>query len=33
MSMVQFKTGRILFDYTGIIKELKFEAEEWLKEK
>lgn len=32
MSMVQFKTGRILFDYTGIIKDLKFEAEEWLKE-
>lgn len=33
MSMVQFKTGRILFDYTGIIKDLKFEAEEWLEEK
>ncbi|WDV06882.1 nucleotidyltransferase domain-containing protein [Lysinibacillus irui] len=30
MSMVQFKTGRILYDYTGIIKDLKYEAEEWL---
>lgn len=28
MSMVQFKTGRIVFDYTRIIKNLKFEAEE-----
>ncbi len=30
MSMVQFKTGRILYDYTGIINDLKYEAEEWL---
>jgi hypothetical protein len=30
MSMVQFKTGRVLYDYTGIIKDLKFEAEKWL---
>ncbi|WP_230875075.1 nucleotidyltransferase domain-containing protein [Lysinibacillus cavernae] len=30
MSMVQFKTGRILFDYTGIINVLKLEANEWL---
>ncbi len=31
MSMLQFKTGRIVFNYTGIIKNWKFEAEEWLK--
>ncbi|WP_171365843.1 nucleotidyltransferase domain-containing protein [Lysinibacillus fusiformis] len=29
MSMVQFQTGQILFDYTGIIKELKLEAYAW----
>lgn len=29
MSMVQFQTGQILFDYTGIINELKLEAYAW----
>ncbi|MCL1702296.1 nucleotidyltransferase domain-containing protein [Lysinibacillus sp. Bpr_S20] len=30
MSMVQFMTGKILFDNTGILNELKIEAEHWL---
>lgn len=30
MSMVQFQTEQILFDYTGIINELKLEADAWL---
>lgn len=30
MSMVQFITGKILFDNTGILNELKIEAEHWL---
>lgn len=30
MAMVQFQTGHILFDYTGIINELKIEAYAWL---
>ncbi|WP_249661353.1 nucleotidyltransferase domain-containing protein [Lysinibacillus fusiformis] len=29
MSMVQFQTGQIVFDYTGIINELKVEAYAW----
>ncbi|MEQ2527859.1 nucleotidyltransferase domain-containing protein [Bacillaceae bacterium CLA-AA-H227] len=31
MSMVQFMTGRILFDKTGVMSELKAEAKQWLK--
>ncbi|MGE7929082.1 nucleotidyltransferase domain-containing protein [Lysinibacillus xylanilyticus] len=30
MSMVQIITGKILFDNTGILNELKIEAEHWL---
>ncbi|TKC16749.1 nucleotidyltransferase domain-containing protein [Robertmurraya kyonggiensis] len=30
MSMVQFMTGQTLFDKTGIIQELKDEAQEWI---
>jgi hypothetical protein len=33
MSMVQFITGKILFDNTGVINELKIEAKEWLEKK
>lgn len=33
MSMVQFQTGKILFDYTGIINDLKLEAHAWLGKK
>ncbi|MBP1996527.1 nucleotidyltransferase domain-containing protein [Paenibacillus eucommiae] len=29
MSMVQFLTGKILFDKTGVINELKLEAAQW----
>jgi hypothetical protein len=33
MSMVQFITGRTLFDKNGIINELKVEAAEWINKK
>jgi len=33
MSMVQFITGRILFDKTGVINELKSEAKDWFNKK
>lgn len=33
MSMIQFITGKILFDNTGIISELRIEAEKWLNKK
>jgi hypothetical protein len=33
MSMVQFITGRVLFDTTGVISELKVEAKEWIEKK
>ncbi|WP_231630082.1 hypothetical protein [Lysinibacillus sp. ZYM-1] len=31
--MVQFQTGKILFDYTGIINDLKLQAHAWLGKK
>jgi hypothetical protein len=33
MSMVQFITGSVLFDTTGVISELKVEAKEWMEKK
>jgi len=33
MSMIQFITGEILFDNTGIISEIRIEAEKWLNKK
>ncbi|KKI90074.1 DNA polymerase [Bacillus sp. SA1-12] len=33
MSMVQFLTGQVLFDKTGVIEELKREAQEWINKK